>query len=240
LKNLQGKQVASSITDIDGRYGFLAAAGVYQLSARKTNYDFPSAKLTGRMEDEIYNNLYFGEQIEVNSKGMVISKNIPLDPVKFDWNEFAKKNKTFMKFYSRFDFIMRKVSDLFFAVGFAFSLTVFFFAPYPYNTIILLVYLVLLLLRLLGLKPKSFGNVVEKATGIPLSFSVLRIMIASSNTEIGQRVADAYGRYYCLVPKGKYYVKIEKKNSDGSYSLAYTSSIIDASKRGIISKKFQV
>jgi hypothetical protein len=53
-------------------------------------------------------------------------------------------------------------------------------------------------------------------------------------------VADKYGRYYCLVPKGKYYVKIEKKNADASYTLVHTSAIIDASKNGIIKKKFLV
>jgi hypothetical protein len=44
----------------------------------------------------------------------------------------------------------------------------------------------------------------------------------------------------CLVPKGKYYVKIEKKNDDGSYSLIYTSNIVSAVKDGIIKKKFVV
>ena len=54
-----------------------------------------------------------------------------------------------------------------------------------------------------------------------------------------QRVTDKFGRYYILVPKGKYYLSIEKKNNDGSYSLVHTSSVIDA-KKGIINKNFEI
>ena len=61
-----------------------------------------------------------------------------------------------------------------------------------------------------------------------------------SDVEIVSKVADRYGRYYCLVPPGQYYVKIEKKNRDGSYSLVYTSKVIDVSKKGIIKEKFKV
>lgn len=240
LKDLEGRQIAYTITDIDGRYGFFAEIGAYTLQAQKTHYTFPSQKLSGRTSDELYNNLYFGQAIEINTTGQVIVENIPLDPVQFDWNEFAKKNKTFMKFYSHWDLALRKFFDALFVIGFVVAIISFIFAPYPYNTMILALYLVLLLLRILGLKPKSFGYIIDKATGIPLSFAILRIVMASSNIEISRKVADAYGRYYCLIPKGKYYVKIEKKNSDGSYTLIHTSPMIDASREGIIRKKFEI
>ncbi len=240
LSSLGGKEVASAITDIDGRYGFLVAPGSYLISAKKTNYEFPSKKISGKIEDGFYGSLYFGEQIEIKERGETIAKNIPLDPIHFDWNEFAKKNKTFMKFYSRWDLLLGKIYDASFIVGFLVSLIAFFLAPHPYNTIIVIVYLVLLLLRTLGLKPRPAGYVFDKATGVPLSFAVIRIVGATSHVEISHKIADKYGRYYCLVPRGKYYVKIEKKNSDGSYSLIHTSSIIDAQKNGIIKKKFEI
>jgi len=82
--------------------------------------------------------------------------------------------------------------------------------------------------------------VVERATGNPLSFAVLKIMMPNTTVQVSQKVADAYGRYYCLVPKGKYTIKIEKKNDDQSYTTVHTSEVIDASKRGIIKKKFEV
>lgn len=239
LKDLQGNLIASAITDIDGRYGFLVPPGTYRIEANKTNYAFPSKKLAGKISDEIYNNIYSGQEIVITAGG-VLAQNIPLDPIKFDWNEFAKRSKTFMKFYSTWDMFLRRMYDVYFVVGFAVAIVAFVFAPYPYNTIVVGIYIMLLVLRLLGLKPKSFGYVVEKATGNPLSFAVLKIIMPSTNTEISRKIADAYGRYYCLVPKGKYSIKVEKKNADASYSLVYQSDVIDASKRGIIKRKFEI
>ncbi len=240
LKNSKGKNISSAITDLDGRYGFLVEPGIYQIVANKTNYVFPSQKLAGKIKDEFYNELYFGEKLEVKTLGETITKNIPLDPVKFDWNEFAKKDKNLMKFYSKLGLIIRKTFDYLFIVGFIVALVTLLYAPYPYNMAIMALYLLLLLLRFLGLKPKSYGSILDKATGNPLSFAIARIIMPDINKEVAHRVADKYGRYYCLVPKGKYYVKIEKKNNDGSYSLIYTSSIVDASKKGIINRKFEI
>ena len=240
LKTKDGKEISSAITDIDGRYGFLTEPGIYQMSANKTNYAFPSQKLFGKTNDELYNDLYFGQDLEVAQKGNAITKNIPMDPVKFDWNEFAKRDKKLMRFYSKFDIALRKISDWFFVIGFIVAIIAYYSAPYPYNMIIMFVYLALLLMRVFGVKPKSYGNVFEKATGNPLSFSILRIMIPNTDREIAHKVADQYGRYYCLIPKGQYYVNIEKKNDDGTYSKIYTSPVINATKKGIIKENFAV
>ena len=239
LSDVQGKIVASAITDLDGRYGFLVPAGVYRISANKTNYAFPSQKLTGRMQDELYNGLYFGDNVEVKQDGEVIARNIPMDPLKFDWNEFAKKDKKLMKFYSNFDVVSRKIFDWFFVVGFVVAIVSYFFAPYPYNLVILFIYLALLLLRAIGLKPKAYGRILD-GNGNPMSFALLRVVSPGTNVEVAHKAADKYGRYYCLVPAGSYFVKIEKKNDDGSYSLSYTSPAIDVSKKGIIKNIFRI
>ncbi len=94
------KEVNVAITDIDGRYGFLLSPGKYLIKTGKTNYVFPSTKLMGRNHDELYANLYFGEVINVTEQE-VVNKNIPLDPVSFDWNEFAKSKSKFFKVYSQ-------------------------------------------------------------------------------------------------------------------------------------------
>ena len=81
---------------------------------------------------------------------------------------------------------------------------------------------------------------LDKITGIPLSFAIVRVIMPDNNREISSKSADKYGRYYCLVPRGKYFVKIDKKNDDGSYSPAYVSHIIDATKTGIIKNNFRI
>ena len=113
------------------------------------------------------------------------------------------------------------------------------FAPYPYNIGIAGLYLLLLFLRMFIIKPRAYGYLHEKKTGLPLSFAVLRVFSAELEREIFQRVADQLGKYYILVPKEKYYLKIERRNDDGSYSLIYTSPVIDA-KQGVINMKLKI
>jgi hypothetical protein len=238
IKNLKTNEENMSITDLDGRYGFLAQTGKYLITANKTNYIFPSKKMAGQNSDILYNDLYFGTEINVETAGALINKNIPLDPIKFDWNEFVKGKKKLMKFYSRREKIVRIISDWIFRIGFIISIISLFLVPAPYNLIIFGLYVILTLLRKFGLKQKALGSLIEK-NGNPLSFSIIRVMSSDLNIEITNKVADKIGRYYCLVPKGKYYVKIEKKNDDESYSEIFTSSVFPAD-NGIINKNFTI
>ncbi|MEZ4211201.1 MAG: carboxypeptidase-like regulatory domain-containing protein [Candidatus Paceibacterota bacterium] len=74
LKDSFGKEISTSITDLDGRYGFQVPAGQYSIFANKANYTFPSVKLVGKTEDELYHDLYFGETLSVEKDGEVIQK----------------------------------------------------------------------------------------------------------------------------------------------------------------------
>ena len=239
LQDMQGNEVNTSITDLDGRYGFILAPGSYKIIANKTNYIFPSKKLAGRPNDELYSDLYFGEPIVVNDVGAIVTKNIPLDPEKFDWNEFAKGNKKLMVFYSKRTRFMKHLSDVMFVVGFIVAIIALFAAPRPYNVGIFVLYLVLLVLRKLGLRSKPHSTVVEKDTNTPIAFAIVRIYSQDLGREFMHRVTDKYGRFFALVPQGNYYITVEKKNDDESYSLVFTSPIIEA-KKGLIDQNFAI
>ena len=240
LQTLEGKDISSVTTDIEGRYGFLVEPDIYKIMVRKTNYSFPSRNLFGKANDEIYSDLYFGEGMEVKTLGESVNKNIPMDPVKFDWNEFAKKDKGLVRFYSKLDLLARRISNIFFVAGFAVAAGSLYFDYNIYNVIILGIYALLTILMMLGFRPRSYGSLIDQKTGNPLSFAIVHVVESSLNKEISRKVADKYGRYYALVPKGQYYLKIEKKNDDSSYSLVYTSPAIDVTKRGIINKTFRI
>ena len=231
LQDLDGKEVATSITDIDGRYGFLVPAGQYRLLAHKSNYEFPSAKLAEKDVDEIYTDLYTSGIIEISSDGAVITKNIPMDPVNFNWNEFEKKQQPLMKFYSKRNLWINKISNFMFNFGFIVTMVAVTAAPKTYNIITLIVYLVLYLIRLTLLKPRPFGVVREKGTGNPLPFAVVRVYSIDMQREIG--------KFYCLIPNGIYSIRIDKKNADESYSQIYSSDYVEV-KDGFINKYFEV
>lgn len=239
LENEKGATVGDSITDLDGRYGFFVPYyGTYRIDAKKTNYRFPSTKLSGMSHDELYSNLYFGEPITAAS-GEVIVKNIPLDPVDFDWNEFAKGREGIMRFYSRRERFVRHATDWIFRVGFVISIIAAVVAPAPYNIAMFAVYILLVVLRMLGVRPKLFGSVREKTTGYPLSFAIVRIFSPIFDQEVAHRVCDKLGRYYCLVPNGEYYIKIDKKLPNESYETVFGSDHFDI-KNGIINREFKI
>ena len=238
LKDMNGNEVATSITDLDGRYGFLVPAGRYVMSAGKTNYSFPSKKLFGKTNDELYQDLYFSEVIELKEGG-VISKNIPMDPIKFDWNEFAKKDKKLMKFFSKRDIWISRIINLFFYLGFIITVVVLFASYSTYNLVIFCIYILMFVLKNTILKPRSYGRIKEKETDAPSSFAIMRVFANGTEREIVHKVADKTGKYFCLVPNGLYYTKIENKNDDESYSPALISPPIEV-KNGYINKKFEI
>ena len=240
LRTIEGEDVVSNLTDLDGRFGFVVPKpGVYSVFAQKTNYLFPSQQLVGRDHDELYRDLYFGEHFTVENAGDVVIKNIPMDPMHFDWNEFAKNQQNLMKFYSKRDKILRRVSDVLFGVGFAIAILATVFAPKPYNIIVLVLYVGLFFLRQYGKHSRPYGDITDAKTGLPLSFALIRIASISTGVEVMHRIADAQGRYYALLPNADYKIRIDRKMPDGTYQTAVTDMPATV-KKGYLSSKFKV
>jgi hypothetical protein len=239
LYDMNGKDIATSITDIDGRYGFLVEPGTYYIVANKTNYTYPSAKLTGKQGDEIYNDLYFGEKIEIKEAGEVITKNIPMDQIGFDWNQFAKEEQSRMKFYHKRDVFLARFAKAFFVLGFVASVFALFSVIQPYNLIIFGLYVVMYFVRQRKQKTRPKGTVIFKDSEIPLSYGIMRIYSVATGAEVAHKVLNKIGNYYCLIQNGNYYVSLEKKNDDETYTKIYTSEPIEV-KEGFLRKDFVI
>ncbi|MFA6397230.1 MAG: immunoglobulin-like domain-containing protein [Candidatus Paceibacterota bacterium] len=235
LQNMDGTEVTSCITDLDGRYGFLVPPGLYKIVPNKTNYFFPSKTLSEHI-DELYPDLYFGEEIKV-SDGEVIANNIPMDPEHFDWNEFQKNKQKLFKFYSKKQKILTQISAFFFTIGMILATIALITFTKPYNIIIFALYIIVFILQRTVIKKRVRGKIIKGED--PLSFAIIRIFSSATDVEISHKVADNMGRYFALVPNGNYYVQIEEKKSDGTYSLVYKSEPIEV-KGGILNKGFVV
>ncbi|MFH1608668.1 MAG: hypothetical protein ABH951_01460 [Patescibacteria group bacterium] len=237
LVNLEGEEVTSSITDIDGRYGFYVEAGVYKVIPKKTNYIFPSHALADQFKDEFYQDLYFGDYMNI-ATGQIIVNNVPMDPVNFDWNEFAKNKKQLFKFYSRRELIITRILNILFGFGFSVATLALIVSPEKYNIIIFGLYIVMFILRRTKFKLRAKGRIVDN-DGTPLSYAFIRVFSVATNVEMIHKVADQMGRYHILLPNGKYYVKIEKKNNDGSYSVVHTSEPLEVV-HGTLNRVFNI
>ncbi len=239
LQDVNGKEISSAITDLDGRYGFIVKKGTYKILVNKTNYRFPSLRLSGVGADEFYKELYFGEEIVIENDGDIINKNIPMDAIGVDWNEVAKRDRKIMRFYSKWHVAAHQVSKVFFYAGFLLSVFAAFVITKPYTFAILGLYALMFIMRRIGIKEKVKGVIFEKDTGYGIPFAVVRVFSQATNTQIKNCVADVQGRYLCLVANGTYYVKIDQKNEGGGYRTVYSSPPI-AVKKGVINGSFEV
>jgi len=233
------KEVAGAITDLDGRYGFSVLPGIYKIEVKKTNYISPSVKMKGRLFDEVYSDLYFGEEITIREEGETIAKNIPMDSLSFDWNEFAKTRMNVNTFMKSKDITWARISKFLFIIGAIVSVIAAVVVPAPYNMIIVGLYLLAYILNYIVFKTKKSGILTEKNTKIPLSFAIVKIFREGEDTPLTKKIADKFGAYYALVPKGRYYVEIDKKENDGSYKEIIKTEPMEI-KAGIISMNFIV
>jgi hypothetical protein len=238
LKNKDGSEATSAITDIDGRFGFLVESGVYKIETNKESYTFPSKKLSGKEHDELYDNLYFGEDIDVVDKERAIYKNIPMDATNFNWNEFAKSsNKKLMKFYSKRDLFFANISVILFIAGVLSSIILVTLYPNTLNTIIASIYALIIVLRIVGIKPKQAGRVTD-TDGYPLSFGMIKLFSKSLKREIGHTIIGKTGKYYLLTTNGNYDMQILKKTGEDSYEKLYEKEI--KVRRGSVSKDIKL
>lgn len=237
LYDKDGKEVATAITDLEGRYGFLVQPGIYRIEANKTNYLFPSRTLHGKHSDEMYRDLYFGDYFEVLHEGDVIVKNIPLDPQGFDWNEYVKHERGLVKQRATRSRIFSALANVLFYGGFLASIVVLYLEQSALNIALVAIYVFLFILRQFVIKRPSYGRVSNHHE--PLPFGVVKVYSAKLGTLMTTKVLDKYGRYYMLAPKGSYYATVDEKRADQSYATIHKTEAFTNTK-GVINKKFKI
>lgn len=238
IQKSDGTEAADAITDLDGRYGFFIPLGTYTIKAQKTHYLFPSQKLAGKTNDEMYERLYFGEEF-TTLEGEVVVRNIPLDPATFDWNEFAKNKQELFKIYSQKERITTRIYNILYMIGFFATLLTTIFDIRPYNFIFLLLYVTITCYQLFWLPSHKARMVLDATTREPISFAIVRVFLAGMDKPTRSVVADQLGRFYLLVSPGEYYITIEEKQSDGSYQSIYRSPMMNL-KKGVLTENIMI
>jgi hypothetical protein len=233
LKNSQGEEVATSITDIDGRYGFFVEPGEYSIEVGKTNYQFPSSLLLGQKYDSVYENLYHGEPLAVGTDA-VIAKNLPMDPTSTDWNQ-TEKQRMHRGYTNEFVQFISRATNALFLVGFVTSIIALGSHQSSANFVMIGVYVLLFIFRRLGFSPRIYGRLLigkEAAAN-----AVIRIWNTTTGVQVGRAVADQQGHYYMLVPKGNHYtMSVEVPDGAGSFK-PYMSGLPISAMSGVLNKR---
>jgi hypothetical protein len=230
LKDKNGKEIETRITDMNGRFGFLMPPGEYYIEVKKTHYQFPSKKILGAA-DEIYDNVYNGGLLRIIDPKITVI-NIPMDPLDFDWNEVAKKK--YIKFNYRWEVAKRWIPEILFLLGFAISIIVWVLKSTIFNQIMIWFFVGLGILKHFGFKQRIWGLILDKKTKKPFALTFLRVFFAKLNQQIHFINTDAMGRYYILVQPGIYDIVLEKKTEKGYEIIAKVSSV--KAKKGVLNK----
>ena len=155
-----------------------------------------------------------------------------------DWNQEEKKRMG-VGYISGVSVTVAIISDILLYVGFIVTAIFLLAKPTTWGFIFLGIYAIVFFFRALGIKPRAYGRIHQDSNNSSLAYAIIRVFSTQLRREVAHAVLDIRGRYFCLVPKGEYYLVIERKISDEQYQPIFTSDSIFAS-NGIINKSFDL
>lgn len=198
------KVLQSRVTDIEGRYFFIAEPGNYSIEVTKPGFTFPTNLLRGIKTDGKLLDIYHGEGVNVTESGIGITPNIPVDPMG------ANKTPKRIVWEKRWKVFQHIIA----LSGIILTLIAIYIAPVWY----LYVFLGIHVLAYFGFmrfvkpkKPTGWGLVYEKDSNAPVGSAVVRLFTKQYNKLVSTQVTDKKGRYAFLVGPSEYYVTYEKK-----------------------------
>lgn len=205
-----GAKLDESITDLAGRYGFLVQPGTFIMKAKKNHYQFPSKDLVGST-DGIFDNLYHGESVTIQHESDVVSPNIPMDPLAFDWNQQDKQR--LIKLHPKFDYAMYLLSGLVFWTGFVWTIIVTFSNPSLINVILLALYGVAVVFQLLPVSLRLWGRLYNQNTFEVMPQMSLKLVHEQlQGVVVAHRNSGPDGKFFIKVPQGTYIMKVLDQN----------------------------
>lgn len=238
IEAVSGKVKQTAISDISGRYGFLAEPGKYKIFAQKTNYLFPS-KLAAGEDDGLFSNLYHGEFFEVRDDSGVVAFNIPLDRENFDWNQEAKKPK--IKLATGAEKFLFSLS----AIGFWFVFLLLVLRIYfGYNQWILaglFFYGFVFLLAMVCPQPRLWGRVIlPRSVPLPPNCQIELGYSAFPNVVAAKATISDSGKFFLLIKPGRYILRIKPVDSEGKPQEILKQQTVKIGAEGVFCKNIQL
>lgn len=211
LMYVDGREVETCVTDIAGRYGFLARPGKFKIYARKTNYLFPSRYAPGDT-DGIYENLYHGEFFTLYEDYEVVAPNIPMDPAGKDWNQKAKLAVINKYPYTKHFF--KTIAAILFWLGFILD-GIFIFKTFPRVPPALFAlavsYVAVLLLSLSLPEARLWGKVKTKVALLPEENLFLELRdVKLPGISFGKTAVKEDGKFLLRSNRGRYQLLVSK------------------------------
>ena len=227
--------VRSDITDKFGRFDFTVKPGKYALSVRINNFNFPSKKIKAG-EDDIYQDIYLGGEINVSEQAINLS--IPIDPI---GNITEPTNLQVAYFKQKTILIISKVSKVVFWGGFVWALASLLLSPSVFKLVVFAGYFVIAIFIEAGRFRNRWGKVTDSHNK-PVARAIVRLFDANQNV-VDSVYTDDKGQYSFLVGPGKYVLGVDVVNIKDpvqGYRSVYTSEVKAITKETVIRDKIKI
>lgn len=227
--------IKTDITDAMGRFDFTVKAGRYGLQVRVNNFKFPSKKITAK-EDDIYSDVYLGEEIEIEQQA--VNVNIPLDPTGMT-EESANAKSAYLK--EKILLVFSKVTKLLFWLGLSWSLLSLLLAPSLFKLVVFFLYFAVIAFMQIRKFRNRLGKVTDQHNR-PVSKAIVRL-ISSTGEVADTAYTDKNGRYSFLVDPGKYQLSVDIvdiKDPTQTYKNMYKSKIKTIDKQSVVRDKITI
>jgi len=225
-----GKRVEQAITDLQGRFGFMAQEGTFRLTAKKSHYRFPAEQVSGPA-DEVYSNLYYGEPITLTGTDIVVP-NIPMDPLEFDWNQAYKRK--FIKFHPFRELVSYILQTGLFYLGLSWTLLTVVLSPSWFSILCLAVYLVVLLVRWQLPARRMWGRIYDTKTGLVPTNAVLELLLPDSTVIMGRARSGSDGRFFLKAQPGTYRLLAYQMSPPGNMMTLLGQRSVSVGRSGVL------
>jgi hypothetical protein len=220
-ENGVNKNVMSTLTDRDGRYGFVAEPGSYKIEIAKSGYKVVASGNTGQVFE-----------VKNYSEGLVH----PTIVLALDKNATKQKAKTLAilnileKWFVYLSFVLLTLGSI---VSIDKTLNQFSL----FNAGMTLVYIgfwIIGLRKVVRLSP--WGTVVDKNDSKPLPLTLIRVFDKTGKRLIKTSITNEKGKFSTLVQKGKYQIVAAKSG----YELDKPLEINADDKLNVVNKKIEM
>ena len=222
------KIVETAVTDLYGRYGFMNYMGQFRIDAKKTHYLFPSNKILGD-SDGLFNNVYHGEVINIEKVDDLITPNIPMDRMFYDWNQEFKT----VHIHPRVDYILSYIFKVLSLSLTAVVLYLFIFNTSLITTISLALTIIMMFVSRAIPQGKLWGRVKDDKNR---DISIVLYYEGLSNVVVSHAVISDNGRYFLKTLPGKYILSVRNSKS----GLEIYKTHVKVGKIGVVNKEIDI
>ena len=184
-----GKRIDSQTTDLQGKYGFMADKGEYQIFITHPDYTDFSKEISVK-----YDGQTLAQDFELNSKAQQ-DFGSSLTWVFYQARKFIKQNL----------FIL---NTIIFSTGFVYTVFAVANSLTVFNYIILSLYLlqIVLIMVFYFTASKKWGQVLDVSTGEAIPGAIVRLL--NNERQLDVAITDLQGRYNFILEPGEYYLKV--------------------------------